>query len=417
MNGELLQQEIDKLKTAGGVVNIPPGVIDIHAPICLPSSIILQGAGSGATELRLADNTNCTVIQTEGFEKFQGQNKWFAEEGVPDSFQIKGLRINGNRHSNSQGSGVELYGKRYVIEDVLIFDCCDYGFYSECGEGLETAIERSPWRDMPEAMIQTLWIRSCGKSGFVYRGPHDGFIDKLIVNGSHSKANIDSVVFEWKEHTYDGACDVHFIHAYASSGRGVFINAKVKAQFLIGDSCAHEGVYVNQGMGMVQISMIEAFMNNFHNPKAAHFNVYLGAPYTTVGTCRIRDNFGGGGVFVEGDYVQVSTLEIDGFGTGATGVKLDGRTCRIQGVIRNYAAATGIGIETAGSNLGHSIDLKIENCSLAWHSSTKVWFTNLRLYIHRHLVEQQVFLGTRPDEKHNDIKVIAAGMGTFSDGI
>ena len=57
---------------------------------------------------------------------------------VPVAFGVSNLRIDGNKANNSSGSGLNFFGKKYIINNVTIHNCADQGFYSECGSYRQT---------------------------------------------------------------------------------------------------------------------------------------------------------------------------------------------------------------------------------------------------------------------------------------
>lgn len=374
-----IQAMIDEVYTSGGgEVVLPPGDHYVARSLMLPSGVVLSGAGPSATTLIAAPELEGAVVKSVDFDRLKGSGRWYESEGVPFGFGVTNLSINGMRYDVSDGkpllheeqdeclvsgvSGICFYGKRYIVDNVIIYNCDGDGFFSECSSvGGQVTID-----DLPEAEIRSLWIRACSRHGFYYRGPHDGFIGKLIV----SECNDDNVVFEYEKGICDGACDVMFIHSYRSHKCGIRIAAKVKASFLVGDACLQEGVYIDPRAVNGQISMIEAFLNGEASTDSQkYFSVVVDTPYLAVGVCRIRDDFGCGGLLVKKPNVQFSTLEIDGKGGGGKGLVVERSGFQAKCLIRDYSGEGGIGLYTKAvdnKNIHNQIEFKIVNCEKGW---------------------------------------------------
>ena len=420
---EGLQQALDELgATGGGRLFLPSGTILISKTLVLPAGTSLQGQGHAATTLRLADHSNTTMVRSAGFARLTGRNVWLASEGVPHGFGLLGLRLDGNKKHNEDGGGVEFYGKRYLVQDVMIVDTSATAFYSECA----TIGGQESWRDMPEACIGPLWIRGCRGISFLFRGPHDSHIDKLFVGGNRQERPgkvFDNVRFEFKKDEYDGAVDIGMLHSYAATGRGICIAAKVKAQFLIGDSCSQEGIVVEQANANSQIGMVEAFKNHFNlkDPDRRAFpNVRFDGPRLTVGVLRIRDDFGAGGAILSGDYIKVGTLEIDGKGNAGTGLRVLGSGVGVSGHIRDYNKAGGVGLEThldTEQTTLKQLNLTIENCATGWHNGEPGQGNSFHILVRCETDHHKPFAGRWPG-RDNDalLQCLRPGGSSFSRG-
>jgi hypothetical protein len=101
---------------------------------------------------------------------------------MPHSFEFADFAIDGNKANQTSGDGVgiRVYGKRYFVKNVFIYNTRGVGFYSEAG----AAGGQSEPYDMPETIISGLYVYSSGSYGIHYRGPHDGYIESAFVSNA-----------------------------------------------------------------------------------------------------------------------------------------------------------------------------------------------------------------------------------------
>jgi hypothetical protein len=194
-DGQAVQSAIDsvagRVSDGGfGVVEGNPGTVyEVTETVTLPSNVYLRNF-----HFKLADGAQTTVIKSARFDELDGSNAWSAEDDVPYNFGLFNVHINGNKHNNGgrpddpdkygqgrwfqvdpqdpnrSGRGVAFYGKRWIVDNVVIRKCPRTGFYSAGGhQGGQPA----GWKDLPESQIESLWVRNCDGHGFRFRGPHD----------------------------------------------------------------------------------------------------------------------------------------------------------------------------------------------------------------------------------------------------
>ena len=119
-----IQAAIDEASgNGGGIVVCPPGQIWAKA-LVVPNNITIQGAGVGATTIKLPDGANADLIQQSGY----AQNKTFANL----YFALRDLTIDGNKTKNERGNLVVLRGYRGLVERVRFARAAGHGvLYSE----------------------------------------------------------------------------------------------------------------------------------------------------------------------------------------------------------------------------------------------------------------------------------------------
>jgi hypothetical protein len=361
-----IQAAIDAAQQKGGVVYLRPGAYLLSAPIVLPAKVRLVGAGSSATTLRLAAGSNCNVIQSTGLEELVDSNRWSFTEGVPSGFSVEHLRIDGNKTHNEVGNGIRFYGKRFQLFDLIIFDCAENGIYTDCAyRGVQNGVE-----DLPESEIDLVWVRTCGKDGILYRGPHDGHIGRIYTAVNAGRGFATEASNGTGGHYYQGACDLAYIHSYANGEDGVYFGAKTGCSYLQTESNLGRGLYV--GAGPCRIGLLWDHNNNrrFTPPwsdppapdaaiastqiehRAAIGTVEMGVPYGCTGL-RIANNYG----------VTVGNILIDGFSNEFGGVGLDIQGDRVDfgnAIILNFRGPSGTALKINGSAIRGSAT--IDNC-------------------------------------------------------
>jgi hypothetical protein len=152
-----------------GVVYGPTEQITLDGTLILPSGVQLRD-----WDIRVADGTNADVVKTKNFDSLTDTGK-ISESEVPTNFGLVNVFIDGNKANNTNGTGVKIYGTRYKVDYLYVYDMAGDGFYSEAGSG---GIQ--DWADQPVTDIGFVWTTDCGGDGFVYRGPHDGRIDFVL---------------------------------------------------------------------------------------------------------------------------------------------------------------------------------------------------------------------------------------------
>lgn len=136
------------------MVDIPAGTFLVGSTLNLPSGIFLHGASHVATVIKLANSANADVIRTSNFASLTGRMPVF-ERGRTARFWSLDLQIDGNKANNTASRGVAIFGKRYIINHVLIRDTHETGLYSECGD----KGGQNDWTDLPTCWIGPVWIK------------------------------------------------------------------------------------------------------------------------------------------------------------------------------------------------------------------------------------------------------------------
>ena len=356
-----IQEALDDLPSTGGKVIVGTGTFTNTAAIVLSNGQTVEGQGVSATIIKMGDSADLDVFITVNRATLTDQNKWTTGvDGVPHSFGVIALSIDGNKANNTSGNGISIYGKRYIIRDVMIYNCAEAGIFSEAGDtGGQT-----DQTDMPESNIGPVWIWSCGTDGIKYRGPHDGYISHASISSSTE----DGVSLEFSSGVYNGACDIGYLHTYAN--RIGFTSAvNFNAQHLETESNNQEGAIIQGTTGNCSIGMFKAFKNST-NPTDTHYDLELDGTFNLIGNCWIRCDTSLGGISFDGVSNKVSNARIDGNNTDAIGIKVAANKTHFTGEIYDADAAGGIGVYTGngGQTQNCIIEAHINNCDTAWEN-------------------------------------------------
>ncbi len=150
----------------GGVVLFPTGTYLIDTTLTKRAGTIWQGAGVGATTLKLANSTNADLIKTVGFDSLTGGGT----TGGASEFVIQGMTLDGNKANNSSGRCLAIYGFKFTLRDLDVMNTKGDGLYSEWGTG---------GTDM-EATFDNVRVHDGDAHGWNILGPHDSYFSNCL---------------------------------------------------------------------------------------------------------------------------------------------------------------------------------------------------------------------------------------------
>lgn len=302
------------------VLHLPAGVHTFDSPIILSTRSAIVGDGLEHTIIKFVGDFNGPAISSAGFHHLAHTDKWFYEDGVPVRMSIKDLSIDlSSWKPKAQATtgiienpmaplydlgtfGIGLYAKRYAISNVHLHDTPYGGFYSSCSL---LGGKRHPYLDAPEAFIDNFEITTCGGDGFVFSGPHDTIIGRLLVSLTKGKG-----VYIFTTPQHNGACDIDFIHAYGTNDVAIDIQAKIKARFLQGDTGIATGVRIG-GSNKTFIETIEAFKTRAGKTSEPSYAVEIVAVENQIGMIRCRADAGTHGVHIKSPGNIISSINCD----------------------------------------------------------------------------------------------------------
>jgi hypothetical protein len=308
----------------GGIVYLPPGTYRVSAPLVLPSFVHLVGAGMGATNLFLSNNANCAVIKTADFDTLTGSGKAVTiYSSIPVQFGIRDLTIEGNNFNNTATACVQIYGKRFLVQNVMIQNAAGVGYYSECGLGGVGEVYVENPVEQIEAIIRNLAVRKASSHGIVYRGPTDSPIESAFV----ASCGGDGIRLETSS-SGSAYTDVAFVHSYGNAGYGVYVDCAIRGGHLCGESNVKDGLYFTTNSYSAHVQFAEAYGND-RNSAGTYWQVNLAA---------------GGGVTIGQAKVTVNKS------TDAGGILVASNLNRIENAwIIGNAVATGKAVSVTGS--------------------------------------------------------------------
>ena len=292
----------------------PHGEHILAEPIVLDDFDIIEGAGNHATLIRVIGEFAGPVIRTRGLAENCTSCAWHHKEGVPARFVLQNftLDLDGWQpertpydfgHGDLAACGIGLYGKAYDVRNVSVINSPGSAFISI---GSTRGGKIDPYLDSPEAKISGLEISKTQHDSFIFAGPHDALLDNIIVSISKAKG-----VLIIGDSRVNGACDIGYIHSYATDDIAIDIQAKVKARFLQGDTGTKAGVSISNNNKSV-IDMIETFKTrpDILNPGKESYSLIVKAVETQIGIARIRADNGAHGLYLGGVGNIISNLHI-----------------------------------------------------------------------------------------------------------
>ena len=283
----------------------------IDEPIVLDSFDELCGAGRAKTVLKVKGSFKGPVIQTKRMLQNIKNVAWYFEDGVPVRFTIKDLTIDLSEWnpsyvddislgiSNIYTASIGLYGKCYSVNEVTVLNSPGDAFVSICSS---QGGKKDFYLDSPESHIDKLEIVKAKGKGFVFAGPHDSLIKEVIT--CHTKGKGVHIIADKQ---FSGACDIDFIHAYASDDIAIDIDAKVKARFLQGDTGRVAGVRL-AGSNKTIVETVEAFKTR---GTESDFSVVIECAEAQIGAVRIRADAGASGLYLGGFGNTIVSLNLE----------------------------------------------------------------------------------------------------------
>jgi hypothetical protein len=359
--GTAIQAAHDYCKSKGGGKVRLTGKYLTEQKLVSASKVLFAGFSPFSDGIVLADDVNDHIIETEGFNNLKGTNSWLVSEGVPYGFGLFDMFLDGNKANNTAGRGWNVYGKGYFYDRLIIFNTAQEGWYSECAfKGGQEGVEDLPEGDMGSMFIYRPGQRGAGTShGMIYKGPHDGRIRSVVVASSDGYG----AKFVTDGATYNGKCDVDFMHVYGCYGKGIVWSAGGTATHLIGESCDEEGVLV-AGFA-AQIGKTEAYRNGIRSVGTGReYNAYIEGAGHTIGHIETRDSGNAeGGVHCSANRSNI-TVHCDGQGkSGKTGFRNTGKSNKIIGHVNGFNLAGGRALDLSGD--WNDYDFTVDDCTTA----------------------------------------------------
>lgn len=178
-------------QAAGGVVFFPAGTYITSQTITVYSNVIYQGAGYGATTIKLKNSSNVDLFKTDQFAALDG----VGGAASPRRFVIRDLTLDGNGANQTSGYTLSTYGYDFTVENVQITG-------GKTGGWRGRYITFSGDQSGREARVRGVKIKNNAGIQLDWQGPSDSQFSDLIV---------------FLDSTFTGA-------AYPVGSKGVYVN-------------------------------------------------------------------------------------------------------------------------------------------------------------------------------------------------
>jgi hypothetical protein len=158
----------------GGILRFPNGTC-ITGTITIFPNVYYQGEGRDATVVKAKASLNAAVFLGQNFATLTGTN---ATTGV-GGFAIKDMTVDGNNANNTSGDGIQVYGYGFDIQNVSIRNTAADGLYTEWSTNSNCPTNSPP--DCMEAFFSNMLIHDYKGNGWVFKGPHDSQMNRVII--------------------------------------------------------------------------------------------------------------------------------------------------------------------------------------------------------------------------------------------
>ena len=318
-----IRRALDAVKNTGGTVYFCESEYLIDEPIVIYRDVSYIGRGRGQTTIRVKIGANCDAFITEHFMEFCNQKKYGEnvdenygpKSRMPQNFVLKGFTIDGNANfeeteiehtfrctGNTEGYGIRIFGKRYIVAEVQVQNIPQIGYYTEFNSG-EIVTPANSFNYFIGTRI-AVHVISTGEEGFVHRGPSDQRIDDLWVCSScltnkttlykdYENWELGSVIFEDKDPingklTYCASPELGFAHIWRGFncwGMLVIGQLRFKADHIIIEST--NGGIRNSKMTYSQINMLDIHDCRFGDSTRPYMHLRSKA-HTKISNLEIR---------------------------------------------------------------------------------------------------------------------------------
>ena len=175
-----------------GLVFFPGGTY-LTNKLTMVRNVTLIGAGQKVTFIKLRNNQNTNLIETQDATTLlaTGLTPAGARSAGAGNWSIRDLTLDGNRANNTTGNVLAFWGYRVAMQNVTIREAAENGIDSGWADYWDPTIE--PVFPSMESSFFNVLIDTCGKYGWRSAGPHDfSSYNVIIVDCSLSADNIYS---------------------------------------------------------------------------------------------------------------------------------------------------------------------------------------------------------------------------------
>ncbi|WP_338580045.1 hypothetical protein [Pseudomonas sp. ML2-2023-6] len=348
----------------GGDLTFGPGGVYQARYICLDRSIVLNGRGVNATELKQMAGANQDFIKSENFDVLTGTGLTVNDLRVPSWMGLKDIRVNGNRYhptnnpsGNTSGVPVKLYGPSMILAGtVLVYDGAGGGLYTEDS----TSASGVSWRGQEEGKFGNIICRSNGGfAGWHCRGPHNTNADSVIVC-----FNDGWNFYSEESDLYGGSFDrIGLLHSYAG-GRSA--EPALDTGVYIGSIARIDTLVIDGDNAVLQANELQIDKMRAYNIGGQQDGVVVNGRNCYIGHLNAlvwKSSVGKTALIVNGDNADISGI-LQTNNPDNEGVVVKGSHCNVEMTIINFSAAGRTGLKLDG--IDNEINCKIRNCNTAF---------------------------------------------------
>lgn len=185
-SGATDQTAITAAEATGKKIYFAPGTYWVTG-LLKQSLTYWEGAGIGATVIKLADGANTDVVQGAGFASLSltGVSGW-GTSGIYD-WGISGMTLDGNASNQSGTSyGLRFYGYQWTLQDLAVRNCLNSGIWSEWGPVSSDAPVTTEGGESTARNVRVSWN---GEHGWMHLGSSDIRISNAIIFKNNQNLN------------------------------------------------------------------------------------------------------------------------------------------------------------------------------------------------------------------------------------
>lgn len=351
----------------GGVLTFGPGGVYQALEIRLDRSIVLDGRGINATELKQIAGANRDFLKSENFDALTGTGATVSSNAlVPSWFGLKNIRVNGNRYhptnnpsGNTSGRAIAWYGPALIMQgNVLVYGAAGNNIYTE----YSNTSGSSGWQGQEEGQFDNVFSRDSGGVGWIFRGPHNSRLNSYI--GAFN----DGYGFRSESGAnYDGGFDwIGSIHTYGN-GRGTSPAA-------------------DTGIHMGEIARVGAMITDGDNAVIAGSNIQIGSyrgynlggemdgltisgnanTISQINAVVWASSVGRTAFKITGSRNKIGEIDLVTNNPDNNAISITGNSNRIEGgYVQGFSSAGRIGVNLAGTK--NKVDLEVTGCATAFN--------------------------------------------------
>lgn len=366
----------------------------------LKTDVILRGQGLDKSKIGSLSGWSGNILETYDFAALEAADTADTDDGCPVSYGAINCVVDGDGYdgtvSDTQGYGVRLYGRKLVLQNLIIGRVAGIGLYTSF-PAVPSYTSFDSITDTKYSVIRDIEITETGYEGFVFNGPTDQLLHNIFV-GYPAGSRFDSydttgpktsLLFPGEQiHGFRvlRSCEIGFVHSFDNEyGFAVYVKrqagdpaVRLYGKYLMGEN-AYGGVFIDSNV-KGKINFIETH-NNSRGPTTggaysasaglnAHFDCQSDLGFVAeVVSERLNDEQGSTAWDLSGINLDING-QIKAFDTsfagGGIGVKNDCAASAIKALIASKSGAETLdkGFENASTETNNDLDISANSCDV-----------------------------------------------------